>query len=166
MSRQVHPPHRRLLSQHMGASSPGLLPVRTSRAAGLLLIGVLLALLPVAAAARPPDPTWINGIYDEADGDDIVALVADTAAPNDGTACELLSPVRSSETLTRLQPTWYRMSRSRPHERGPPRIVARAMKDSSLLDRTSVPLSVITVCPPACNALHAFHIRSIARPMA
>ena len=44
------------------------------------LLIVLLLLAPVAlpglAHASPPDPTWIQGIYDDDDGDLIVALIA------------------------------------------------------------------------------------------
>ena len=57
------------------------------------LLVVLLLLAPVAlpglAHASPPDPTWIQGIYDDADGDDIVSLIASgtghlpPAAPTD-----------------------------------------------------------------------------------
>src|SRR5260370_35654680 len=31
--------------------------------------------LPPLAHASPPDPTWISGIYDDADYDDVVCLV-------------------------------------------------------------------------------------------
>ena len=57
------------------------------------LLVVLLLLAPIAlpglAHASPPDPTWIPGIYDDADGDDIVSLIASgtghlpPAAPTD-----------------------------------------------------------------------------------
>jgi hypothetical protein len=44
------------------------------------LLVALLLLAPVAlpglAFASPPDPTWIPGIYDDADGDDVVTLIA------------------------------------------------------------------------------------------
>src|SRR5580765_1612621 len=40
---------------------------------------VALILLPAIAFASPPDPSWIAGIYDGADGDDIVSLVYETA---------------------------------------------------------------------------------------
>src|SRR5499425_1655728 len=46
----------------------------------LLPIALALILLPAIAFASPPDPSWIAGIYDGADGDDIVSLVYDTAA--------------------------------------------------------------------------------------
>ena len=38
----------------------------------LLRIVVVLILLPTIAFASPPDPSWITGIYDDADGDDSV----------------------------------------------------------------------------------------------
>lgn len=41
----------------------------------LALLLVLPALVPLAYA-RPPDPTWVGGIYDDADYDDVVAVVA------------------------------------------------------------------------------------------
>jgi hypothetical protein len=44
------------------------------------LLIVLLLLAPVAlpglALASPPDPTWIQGIYDDDDGDSVVTLIA------------------------------------------------------------------------------------------
>ena len=39
-----------------------------------LPIVVALVLLPAIAFASPPDPSWITGIYDDADGDDSVFL--------------------------------------------------------------------------------------------
>ena len=47
-----------------------------------LPIIVALILLPAVAFASPPDPSWIAGIYDGADGDDSVILVYETAATN------------------------------------------------------------------------------------
>src|SRR5215813_15600845 len=40
--------------------------------AALLPIVAVLILLPTIAFANPPDPSWITGIYDDADGDDSV----------------------------------------------------------------------------------------------
>jgi len=45
-----------------------------------LPIVLALILLPAIAFATPPDPSWIAGIYDGADGDDIVSLVYQTSA--------------------------------------------------------------------------------------
>ena len=44
-----------------------------------LPIVLALILLPVIAFAIPVDPSWIAGVYDDADGDDIVSLVYETA---------------------------------------------------------------------------------------
>jgi len=46
----------------------------------LLAVVLVLILLPLIAFASPLDPFWIAGIYDGADGDDIVMLVYDTLA--------------------------------------------------------------------------------------
>ena len=40
----------------------------------LLLLACHVALTPLAHAS-PPDPTWISGIYDDADYDDVVCLI-------------------------------------------------------------------------------------------
>ena len=47
-----------------------------------LPIVLALILLPVIAWAIPVDPSWIAGIYDDADGDDVVSLVSQTSAAN------------------------------------------------------------------------------------
>jgi len=47
-----------------------------------LPIVLALILLPVIAFAIPVDPSWIAGIYDDADGDDVVSLVSQTSAAN------------------------------------------------------------------------------------
>lgn len=45
-----------------------------------LLIVFALILLPAIAFASPPDPSWAAGIFDGADGDDIVGLVYEASA--------------------------------------------------------------------------------------
>src|SRR5215470_19257494 len=64
-----------------------------------LAILVALILLPAIAFASLPDQLWIAGIYDGADGDDIVTLVYETA----GVEAAWTRPVpllpRSSEVL-------------------------------------------------------------------
>ena len=45
-----------------------------------------LILLPVIAFASPPDPSWAAGIFDGADGDDIVSLVYEISAASPATA--------------------------------------------------------------------------------
>jgi hypothetical protein len=51
--------------------------IRPKQASGILLIAMALLLLPGIAFASPPDPSWIEGIYDGADDDDIVTLITD-----------------------------------------------------------------------------------------
>jgi len=50
--------------------------------AGALPIVLVLILLPPLAFASPPDPSWVAGIYDGADADEIVRLVYETSAAN------------------------------------------------------------------------------------
>ena len=61
----------------------------------MLLVNALIV-LPSAGLAGPPDPTWIDGIYDGADWDDIVSdvvsLVTDTFASTDLASYELKPP--------------------------------------------------------------------------
>lgn len=60
------------------------------RASRMRLLVALILLLPIAgltslAYASPPDPSWIRGIYDDADYDDVVLLITSatgTAAPS------------------------------------------------------------------------------------
>src|SRR5215472_4131976 len=69
--RRLRPQIRAVASRHvMWLASAALLP-RT-------VAIVALILLPAIAFASPTDPSWIAGIYDGADGDDIVSLVDDT----------------------------------------------------------------------------------------
>ena len=56
-------------------------PVRQAIAAALPVV-LALILLPPLAFASPPDPSWVAGFYDGADGDDIVSLIYETSAAN------------------------------------------------------------------------------------
>jgi len=61
--------------------TPGTEPSRARwRTISTLLPVVALILLPAIAFASPPDPSWIAGIFDGGDGDDIVTLLYETAA--------------------------------------------------------------------------------------
>jgi hypothetical protein len=53
--------------------------------APLLAIALTLAALPALAHASPPDPSWIPGLYDDADYDDVVRMV--TSGTGDVPAC-------------------------------------------------------------------------------
>ena len=55
---------------------------------GLILLA--LAALPSLAYASPPDPSWIPGLYDDADYDDVVVLVSsETASVGPGMLSDL-----------------------------------------------------------------------------
>jgi len=41
----------------------------------LLLLVAFVAGLPSLAHASPPDPTWMGGLWDDADHDDVIALI-------------------------------------------------------------------------------------------
>jgi hypothetical protein len=74
----------------MFASAPMPIHVRRAETAPMMLlrlcgIGLLLGLLlgqPVLALASPIDPSWIAGIYDEGDFDDVVGT----------TTCGVIAP--------------------------------------------------------------------------
>ncbi|HEV8532569.1 MAG TPA: hypothetical protein VGT00_14205 [Methylomirabilota bacterium] len=40
----------------------------------LLLVGIVGILTPIAQAS-PPDPSWIRGMYDDGDFDDVIGLI-------------------------------------------------------------------------------------------
>jgi hypothetical protein len=49
--------------------------MRLGRALSLLLFVCLTSVTPLAYGS-PPDPTWIEGLYDDADGDDVVVSLS------------------------------------------------------------------------------------------
>ena len=66
------------LLQHMSTTEPS--SARGRATSTLLPVVVALILLPAIALASPPDPSWIAGMYDGGDGDEIVTLVYETTA--------------------------------------------------------------------------------------
>jgi hypothetical protein len=65
----------------------------TRRIIALAVVGVL-ASSALIAYADPPDPTWIPGVWDDADYDDAVARIISTAS------------VAETELLRALEPHW------------------------------------------------------------
>src|SRR5262245_23522 len=54
---------------------------------------VLLIIVPVALAhASPPDQTWLAGVYDEADFDDVVGLLTSALEATDATVAPEAGP--------------------------------------------------------------------------
>jgi hypothetical protein len=92
------------------------------RACLIVLISAILASIPTLAHASPPDPTWIPGIYDDADFDDVVGLVTSAKAlvePMDAAALYLVSPATSLEVSPR-ESAPKRLSTATLHARAPP----------------------------------------------
>ena len=75
-----------------------------TRANSILLVAITLALLPAIAFSSPPDPSWIVGIYDGADADDIVTLITETPVASDATLFHVSPLLCSSETLHVSEP--------------------------------------------------------------
>jgi hypothetical protein len=62
-------------------------------ASAILLVSVGLAY------ASPPDPSWIFGVYDDHDYDDVVGLVTDATGVSDSPSIALVEPVLSGLVL-------------------------------------------------------------------
>jgi len=79
-------------------------PLRWPRGfVSLLLACALIALIPAAHAA-PPDPTWMSGIYDGGDYDEVVLLVTFLASlADEGRFCAQppFPTIRSTHPATR-----------------------------------------------------------------
>ena len=57
------------------------------------LLCALVVALPALAYASPPDPSWVRGVYDDADFDDIVCLIIASSGLVDGMASASRSPL-------------------------------------------------------------------------
>jgi hypothetical protein len=60
----------------------------------LLLVMALLALQPLAQAT-PPDPTWIPGLWDDADYDDVVLVVTGAVVVAESFFADPVGPIVS-----------------------------------------------------------------------
>jgi hypothetical protein len=79
-----------------------------------------LALIPVIAAASPPDPAWIGGIYDAADGDEIVTLIDDQAGGTGVEGYAIGRPLQLPQAILQLQPCAAQDFSKQRLTRGPP----------------------------------------------
>jgi hypothetical protein len=68
------------------------------RALVLLLLVCLVSLSPLAYAS-PPDPTWMDGLFDDLDFDDVVASISWAAWAVDADPLPSLAPVPVSVHL-------------------------------------------------------------------
>jgi hypothetical protein len=64
-----------------------------------LLLAVGIVTLPSLCQASPPDPTWIAGLYDDADHDDVVLDVIGTVALPAPVPPQVTAPIRVDSAL-------------------------------------------------------------------
>lgn len=83
----------------------------------LLLLGALVALTPLAYAS-PPDPTWIAGLYDDADYDDVILAVMSAAGALEAAPLVLVAPVATA--VGTVAPA------------GPPRVAGPSLRASQI----------------------------------
>ena len=68
----------------------------------VVLVALLVGLVPLAYAS-PPDETWLPGLYDNADYDDVVIALTSAVGAADGTPTPDLAP--TAEIIHTLCPT-------------------------------------------------------------
>src|SRR5215470_16044564 len=104
--------------------TPPMAVCRSKNRVSSILLPVVLALvlLPTIPFASPPDPSWIAGIYDGADGDAIVNLVYETSAAN-AAASSYIGPLPSMPGIL-IEPITPRLPGSRfaQENRAPPAV--------------------------------------------
>jgi hypothetical protein len=97
---------------------------RSSVSPALLLALVLLALasLHTLAYASPADPSWIPGIYDEGDFDDVVTLIASVPADlSPATPADLeLLPLLIESLMPRIERAYLAHPGAAARPRAPP----------------------------------------------
>ena len=147
--------HRDSCPQHQ------MQPSRRCRSRGraiytILPIVVTLMLLPTIAFATPPDPWWVAGLYDGADGDDVVSLVYETA----GVEAAWTRPVPllpcSSEMLLVSGPSAIHSHPACQSNRGPPTspalIFCSVRSPYNSLPHSRPPASLSDPCSPRPTA--------------
>src|SRR5262249_36795621 len=87
----------------------------------LLLLACLISLTPLAEA-RPPDPTWIAGIYDDNNYDDVVYLVISGSGAIETVALAKARPLLPlAGSVSALESDWPLSSPDfSSHSRAPP----------------------------------------------
>jgi hypothetical protein len=86
----------------------------------MLLAGLLVGLVPLAHAS-PPDETWISGLYDNGDYDDVVLALVDATSLPAPAPLPVASPTESPEPTASDASTRPDLPvRTRPLGRAPP----------------------------------------------
>src|SRR5262249_22197958 len=92
-------PNRSVAVQNLPRWSYGPGPTRLIA----LILGVALVAIGPAGHASPPDPSWIGGLYDNGDFDDVVLLITSNLGASE---VRVSCSVRPPETVVgRLRPT-------------------------------------------------------------
>jgi hypothetical protein len=123
----------------------------------LLPIASAFILLPAIAFASPPDPSWIPGIYDGADGDDIVNLVYETSA------AKTAAPAHVGPLPCLLEISLESLVRSAPGNRftrGPRAPPARCYLEFASVFNSLPPPASGTESPIALPSITAFRLFS------
>jgi len=95
------------------------MPFMDRRRALLLLVALALFLGPVVGATIVPDPTWIAGVYDNGDGDEVAILLDNTP----GIVPVVVVPLTPASTLLAgvpVVPAVVSRPLPRPTSRAPP----------------------------------------------
>jgi hypothetical protein len=96
--------------------------LRSSRGCLIVLISAVLEAIVSLAYASPPDPSWISGIYDDADFDDVVGQVTSAkvlVGPANAVALLLVPPTTSPPAPLR-ESAVTRLLTATLHARAPP----------------------------------------------
>lgn len=94
------------------------MPVRRRAVALVLVLAAFLA--PIVAAIVVPDPTWIGGLYDGADGDEAATLVWDHSSAVVPVSIALLGLIASFVAAAPARATAGSLPRYSPSSRAPP----------------------------------------------
>ena len=77
----------------------------------LLLVVAVVAGLPFLAHASPPDPTWIGGLWDDADSDNVIALITSFNGARPTTTPRVPAPTIHPSTTPRVPALTIQLAR-------------------------------------------------------
>jgi hypothetical protein len=94
---------------------------RVGHAASVSLLVAHIVTVVCFAQASPPDPTWIPGLYDNADGDDVVMFIVDLSVLADPfSAVPVVACTPPQEILPEAHAAVHPSCCGLPAERAPP----------------------------------------------
>jgi len=99
--------------------SPGSMTARP-RLFPLLLVVAAVILVPAIAFASSPDPRWLEGVCNDADGDDLLSLVDDIDATDAAYLPHMSPPPHFYKAAFTLRPSMTSSDPANRFTRGPP----------------------------------------------